>query len=294
MAQFAGEGFAESDVLPRAGKRDLLREYSLEITAKDGDSFEEAAPSLVPGTAVSVTFLPGDDPDMRVATAARVKRLGFEPVSHLSARRLRSEQELETMLARLRDEAGVTRVFVVAGDLAQPSGPYEDALSIIRSGLLEKYGIRHVGIAGYPEGHPDISEEKLWQAMRDKISVLRDVGQKVDITTQFGFDTEPVLKWLERLRQEGIEARVRIGVAGPASVKTLLRYAARCGVAASAKVMSKYGASILNLFNTAAPERFVSELAESLDPARHGDVTLHFYPFGGVKTTAEWIRKASR
>src|SRR5690606_33093844 len=109
---------------------------------------------LVPGTAVSITFLPGDEPDMRVSAAAAVKRLGFEPMSHISARRLKSQEELETFLARLSGEAGVTRAFVVAGDPPQPEGPYEDALSIIRCGLLAKYGIRRVGISGYPEGHP--------------------------------------------------------------------------------------------------------------------------------------------
>lgn len=270
--------------------QELVRNYSLEITAKDAASFTEAAPQLMPGTAVSVTFLPGEEPEMRVSTAAAVKRLGFEPVSHISARRLQSREELETFLARLTGEAGVERVFVVAGDPPQPEGPFEDALGVIRTGLLAKYGIRRVGISGYPEGHPDISDEKLWRALKDKFAAVKEAGHQVDITTQFGFDPEPVLSWLERVRQEGIDARVRVGIAGPTSVKTLLRYAARCGVGASAKVMSKYGTSILNLLNTAGPDRIIEEFATSLDRTRHGDVTIHFYPFGGVKKTAEWIK----
>ncbi len=289
MALFARDTQGVGE-LAQLASQELLRDYSLEITAKDIANFTEAAPHLARGTAVSITFLPGDEPDMRVSTAAAVKELGFEPVSHISARRLRSSEELETFLARLTGEAGVNRVFVVAGDPPQPEGPYEDALSIIRTGLLEKYGIRRVGISGYPEGHPDISDDTLWRALKDKHAAIREAGHEVDITTQFGFDAEPVLAWLERVRQEGIDARVRVGIAGPTSVKTLLRYAARCGVGASAKVMSKYGTSILNLLNTAGPDRIVEEFAASLDKTRHGDVTVHFYPFGGVKKTAEWIR----
>jgi len=292
MALFARDSLRTGELV-QSRAQELLRDYSLEITVKDVANFTEAASQLVPGTAVSITFLPGDEPDISVTYAKAVKHLGFEPVSHISARRLKSREELETFLARLSGEAGVTRAFVVAGDPPQPEGPYEDALSIIRSGLLAKHGIRRVGISGYPEGHPDIPQDKLWQALKDKIAALKESGQEVDITTQFGFDSEPVLSWLERLRGEGVEARVRLGIAGPASVRTLLRYASRCGVEASAKVISKYGASILNLLSTAGPDRMVEELAASLDPARYGDVTLHFYPFGGVKKTAEWIRNAA-
>jgi len=108
--------------------------------------------------------------------------------------------------------------------------------------------------------------------------------------TQFGFDAEPILSWLEQLRGVGLHGLVRIGVPGPASVKTLLRFAARCGVGASAKVMSKYGASITKLLTTTGPDALVKELARGLDPARHGEVLLHFYPFGGLRRTAEWVR----
>ncbi|WP_309083025.1 methylenetetrahydrofolate reductase [Chelativorans sp.] len=268
----------------------LLKGYSIEITAKDGKGLEEAAPLLVPGTSVSVTFLPGEEVDARVAAAAKVRQLGFRPVSHVSARRLKSEAELKGFLSRLKNEAGIDSAFVVAGDPPQPEGPYEDALAIIRTGLLAEHGIRRVGISGYPEGHPDISEEKLWAAVKEKHRILGGLGHECEITTQFGFDAEPVFTWLERLREEGVDSNVRIGVAGPASVKTLLRFAARCGVGASAKVMSKYGLSITKLLNTAGPDPIIHDLAAGLDPKVHGSVTLHFYPFGGVKATAEWIR----
>jgi methylenetetrahydrofolate reductase (NADPH) len=267
----------------------LIGAYSIEMTAKDGEALT-AAKTLIPqGTSVSVTFLAGETAPARVAAAKQARSYGFKPRPHISARRIASAQELEAFLADLASQAQIDRAFVVAGDLATPAGPYFDALAVIKSGLLARYGVRNVGIAGYPEGHPDFPADKLWQALRDKHQVLADLGHSYDIITQFGFEAKPVLEWLAQLREMGITAPVRIGVAGPASVKTLLRFAARCGVGASASVMAKYGVSITKLLNTAGPDALITELAGSLDPGRHGDVFLHFYPFGGLAKTAQWV-----
>jgi len=268
----------------------LLKGYSIEMTAKDIAHLEEAADVIPPGTKIPVPFLPGETFDMRIAAAKRVRELGFLPIPHLSARRLHSQEELEGFLARLQQEVGTDHAFVVAGDPPQPLGPYEDALSIIRSGLLAKYGIRRVGISGYPEGHPDIGNEKLWQAKRDKQAAILERGHDFAVVTQFTFDAEPVLSWLEQVRQSGIEALVRVGVPGPATVKRLLAFASRCGVATSTKVMKKYGLSVTKLLASAGPDELIEDYATGLDPARHGEVLLHFYPFGGLRATAEWIR----
>lgn len=267
----------------------LLQGYSLEMTPKDVPKLEEAAHLIPPGTSVSVTFLAGDDFSARVKAVAAVRRLGFNPVPHISARRLMSEGDLEAFLAALTREAKINKAFVVAGDLERPAGPYEDALAVIKSGLLGKYGVRQVGISGYPEGHPDISDAKLWQALVEKQDALKGMGHEPLIMTQFGFDAEPVLHWLERARREGVSAPVHVGVAGPTSVKALMRFAARCGVGTSAKVLAKYGISITRLLTTAGPDPIVEALGRALDPALHGTTRLHFYPFGGFLRTAEWV-----
>jgi methylenetetrahydrofolate reductase (NADPH) len=283
----------EVEPASRSGKS-LLSGYSIEITAKDAASLEEVAALLPARTRVSVTFLPNEDFPARVSAARRARELGFIPVPHLSARRLKSSQELERYLDRLASEAGLDHCFVVAGDLDQPEGSYHDALSLIRSGLLEKYGVRHVGISGYPEGHPNISDAVLQRSMWEKQSAAYERGLALSIITQFGFDASPALGWLERLREDGIQAPVYIGIAGAASVQTLLRFAARCGVTTSAKVMSKYGLSLTQLFTSAGPDSIVSDLQRSLQHARHGDASLHFYPFGGLARTINWIRDFSR
>jgi methylenetetrahydrofolate reductase (NADPH) len=260
------------------------------MTAKDVPQLEESADVIPQGTKIAIAFLPNEDFPARVRAAARVRQLGFVPVPHLSARRLKSQTELESFLVALQREAAIDRAFVVAGDPPQPEGPYADALAVIRTGLLGKYGVTMVGISGYPEGHPEIGSEKLWQAKREKLAEIADMGHDFAVVTQFGFDAEPILRWLEQLQAANVHGLVRVGVPGPATVKTLLRFAARCGVGASAKVMSKYGVSITRLLSTAGPDELIKDLARGLESGKHGDVRLHFYPFGGLKTTAEWVR----
>ncbi|EZP83941.1 Methylenetetrahydrofolate reductase [Novosphingobium resinovorum] len=148
-----------------------------------------------------------------------------------------------------------------------------------------------MGISGYPEGHPDIDKAKLAQAMKDKLAALAEQGKQAEIMTQFAFDADAILLWLERIRQDGVTTPVRVGIPGPASVKKLVRFAARCGVGASAKVMMKYGTSITKLLSQAGPEQLIENLAERLDPALHGEVMLHFYPFGGLVDTANFINR---
>jgi methylenetetrahydrofolate reductase (NADPH) len=180
---------------------------------------------------------------------------------------------------------------VVGGDPETPEGPYADSLSVIRTGVLQQHGVRGVGVSGYPEGHPGIDDATLWSALTDKAAAIREQGLEPEIITQFGFDKDPVLEWLAEVRRRGVDAPVRIGVPGPAGVKRLLGYARRFGVGTSAGIVQKYGFSLTNLLGTAGPDRFLRDLAAGHDPAVHGQVLLHFYTFGGLRATAEWVRE---
>ncbi|PTS80229.1 5,10-methylenetetrahydrofolate reductase [Sphingomonas sp. HMWF008] len=266
--------------------------YSLEMTAKDRDALTLAAPHIAPDTPIAITFLPGETMDARIAAACHVRALGFEPMPHLSARRIASQDELAEMVERLTIEAGAKRMFIVAGDPPVPAGPFADTLSVLRTGLMETYGIKAIGIAGHPDGHPAMDTDGLWQALDEKCAEISARGMAPLIVTQFGFDAAPFLRWLKDLRARGIDAPVRIGVPGPAGIKTLLRFAAHCGVGASAAVMTKYGVSITKLLGTAGPDALVDALAAGIG-AEHGPIRLHFYPFGGLERTVSWINDYS-
>lgn len=267
----------------------LLTDFSLEMTGKDVARLAEARDIIPPGTRVNVAFIENEDPRMRLDAARAARRSGFVPVPHISARRLRSQAMLEEFLAALAAESATENVFVVGGDPASPLGPYEDALAVIGSGLLQRYGVRHVGVSGYPEGHPAITDDVLWSALEGKSSALASLGLSGSVITQFGFDADLVLNWIEAVRERGIDLPVRVGVPGPAGVRRLLSFAARFGVGTSAGIARKYGFSITNLMGTAGPDRFIKALADGFDPQRHGEVKLHFYTFGGLKATSEWI-----
>ncbi|MEU2063197.1 methylenetetrahydrofolate reductase [Streptomyces sp. NPDC013455] len=264
------------------------------MTGKDVPGLEEARETIPPGTRINITFLAGEDTATRLAAARAVKRLGFVPVPHLSARRLPSRLALEEFLSGLAADGTAENVFVVGGDPARPEGPYADALAVLRTGLLQRYGVRHVGITGYPEGHPGIADPALWSALTDKAAAIGAHRFTGDVITQFGFDADPVLAWLEALRARGVRLPVRVGVPGPAGVRRLLGYATRFGIGTSASVARKYGFSLTNLMGTTGPDRFLHTLAERYDPARHGEVKVHFYTFGGLRTTAEWITRYRR
>lgn len=267
----------------------LLEGFSLEMTGKDIPSLQAAAGSLPPGTPVNVTFLGNEDLQMRVDAAAAVTNAGLHPVPHISARRLSSAGELDAFLDALRQAGAASHIFAVGGDPDEPMGPFPDALSLITSGLLEAFGVRKVSIAGYPDGHAGIEADALWSALESKNAALRERGLEGEIITQFGFDTVPVLAWLAELRARGIALPVRIGVPGPAGIKRLLGYARRFGVASSAGIAKRYGFSLGNLLGTAGPERFIADLARDYDPGRHGQIKLHFYTFGGIEATAQWV-----
>ena len=268
----------------------LLADFSLEITGKDSPALVEAASLLSPGTAVNVTYLRNESAETRLAAVEVAQGLGLRPVPHLSARRLTSESELRNALESLAAIGAASDLFLIGGDPSVPEGPFADALSLIRTGMLKEYGVRSVGIAGYPEGHPNISNDALWAAMLDKVSALKEHELDGVILTQFGFDSEPVAAWIRQVRERGIDLPIRVGVPGPTGARRLLSYARRFGVQSSTGIIQKYGLSLTNLVKNVGPDAFVDELAARLDGANLGQVGLHFYTFGGVRATAEWVR----
>ncbi|WP_313418771.1 methylenetetrahydrofolate reductase [Stenotrophomonas sp.] len=273
---------------PTHAARAFIDACSLEVSAKAMPALHAEAARIAPGTTISIPYLASEDDDARIAAARRVRELGLQPMPHLSARRIGSLAALERFIARAVGDAGVEQCLLVAGDLATPAGPFADSASLIDTGLLERAGIKVVAVGGHPEGHPVMGADERWQVLERKCQAIQARGMAPKIITQFAFDADIVLAWLDALRARGIGHPVLVGVPGPASVTRLLRYAAMCGVGASASMLARYGISIGRLLGTAGPDVFVDRLVGGLTEA-HGQVSPHLFPFGGIAPSLDWV-----
>lgn len=267
----------------------VLGAYALEITGKAIAEVDLAKSHIPPHTPINVAFLGNESHEQRINAASVIRSCGFEPVPIISSRRLRSELDRDRLLGALVTEASPERFIFVGGDPSEPAGPFLDSIALLKSGVLERHSIRHVGIVAYPEGHPKIDDEALWNSLRWKIRFLSEAGCSIEITTQFGFDTAAVVRWIKQLRDEGIEAPVRIGVPGPSDTGKLLRFAKQFGVVTSVALARRYGLSLTNLARKAVADRYWTDLSENLAGQQFGDVRFHLYPFGGMLEGVRWM-----
>jgi methylenetetrahydrofolate reductase (NADPH) len=265
----------------------LFDGFSFEATVKDVANLGAISHKIMPQKIIAVPYLPTETNEARIAAVAALVLAGFQPMPHFSARRIASEAEFHILVNGVA-KVGAKRCLIIAGDPAQPIGPYAESLTLIESGAFEKAGVNTLAIAGHPEGHSNMSRDQTFVVLARKSEAILGRGTKVEIVTQFAFDADAVLRWLKDLRARGIGHPVRLGVAGPASLRTLLRFAALCGVASSASVIAKYGLSLTNLLGSSGPEKLIARLLTELRP-EHGEVHLHFYPFGGTAKTLDWI-----
>ncbi|RPH61727.1 MAG: metFprotein [Burkholderiales bacterium] len=265
----------------------LARNASIETSTRNLADVAGYAPLLAPGTDVYVTFLPGTPYHHILSVATRLRQAGLNPVPHLAARRFASAAAVADFAARLRDEAGVTRVLLIAGDSQTACGPFGSSLEVLETGVFQSCGIRSIGIAGYPEGHPGIPQQALDDALERKIRYAGTHGLELFIVSQFCFDGQRVLDWVTRLRERGVSLPVRVGVAGPATVRTLLSYSIRCGIGASMKALGSRPVSLTRLLARHGPEQLASTVARPA--AALGIAGLHLFPFGGFAESARWI-----
>lgn len=284
-----------STALPEPVRRvcAFMHGFSLEATRLDAGDLDALKANLAAQTPVYLTAIAGRSHFDLIEPAARLRAAGFEPVPHLAVRRLASRTTLDELLSRMAAEADVRRILVIAGDQDRADGPFGAAIDVIEGGLLQRYGIAEVGMAGYPAGHPRLSQETLDRALAAKIEAAEQTGLRVQIVTQFGFDVASIMSWLRRLRDLGIEHPVRIGMAGPTSLSKLLRYAQHCGVRASAQGLTRQAGLLKHLLGSSAPDGLIRPLAEAGADGKFGRIAAHFYSFGGVAATARWAAAAA-
>jgi methylenetetrahydrofolate reductase (NADPH) len=272
---------------------EMLRGYSIEVNPNESKIVDAAAGRLDPGTEVFLNWIPGANPMNLVAAAAKLRRGGLVPVPHICARQIESSAQLEQLAARLADDAGVDRVLIIAGDRKKPAGPYDSSLTVMQSGAFQKVGIIRTAIAGFPEGNPNIPDAVLAEALTAKVSFARTVGLQLTIVTQFCFEAGPIIGWLRRIRTMGIDVPVCVGLAGPAGLLALTRYAIRCGVGNSLRVLTEKP-SFAKLLIEKGPKFIIRDIATAPGPRMGsalplGIARLHFFVFGGFNNTVNWI-----
>jgi len=263
--------------------------WSIEVTPAGATKIDSFAACLAAGTTVNVTFLPGSDPMDTVAVAERLHNDGMQAVPHLAARSLRDADQLDALLAAYTSRAGVKEVLVIGGGVDKPVGAFSDSMQVLETGLIQRYGIQNVGVAGHPEGSPDISDDEIAEALAAKNALAKRDGLKMYIETQFCFEADIVLAWERAVRAAGNELPIRIGIPGPATIKTLFRFAQISGIGPSMRFISKQARNVAKLMTVQSPHLLLADLAAGM--AADPDCLIqhfHFYPFGGFAKTAAY------
>jgi len=273
-----------------------LRGFSIEVNPNEPKVIDAAVARLDPGTEVFLTWIPGANPMDLIEPAARLRTAGLVPVPHIGARHIQSAAQLERLAARLVGDAGVDRVLIIGGDRATPAGPYECSLAVMKTEIFQNSGIVRMAVAGFPEGNPHISEIALTEALSSKLMFARSAGLELSIVTQFCFEAEPIVEWVRRIRARGIDVPIRVGLAGPAGLITLARYAVRCGIGNSLHVLTE-NPSFAKLLVEKGPEPIIRGVAGAAELGNGTSMPfdiagLHFFVFGGFNKTVDWINVA--
>ena len=266
-------------------------DWSIEVTPAGAIKIESFAGILEEGTTVNVTFLPGSDPLDTIATAKRLADDGMNAVPHIAARSLQNKEQLDDLLKRMTSQANVREVLVIGGGVDNPVGEFDCTMQILQTGLIQKYGITHIGVSGHPEGSPDISADQLAQAISQKNEFARKEGLSLYMETQFCFDPAAVLAWEKTIRQAGNQLPIRIGIPGPATIKTLFRFAQISGIGPSMRFIAKQARNVAKLMTVQSPHELLAGLAEGM--AADNKCLLqhfHYYPFGGFAKTAAYAK----
>jgi len=270
----------------------FLDGFSMEVMPRTAEKVEDFRALLPAGTRVYVAHIEGTPIEEMVATAKRLREEGFEPMPHFPARIIRDAVQLRDWVARYKGEAGVKQALLLGGGLKTPVGSLDNAMQLVETGAFA--GFERLHFAGHPEGNRDIDSDGTDKIVMQALALKQKFADSTDadtaIVTQFAFEGGPIIQWVDRLAAEGIKMPVHIGIAGPAKLQTLLKFAISCGVGPSLKVLQKRAKDVTKLLTPFEPTELLMELAKH--KAKHPDFgieAVHFFPLGGIKTNATWI-----
>lgn len=270
--------------------RKLYSGYSIETTPRLDKKIDSYKAILPKSTPVMIASPNGSNLEEIVQTAKRLRYEEMEPVPHITARSIPNLVYLETLIDKLQVEAEVDHLLVLAGDIPTPRGPYNSSMAILELGMLEKRGIKKIGVSGHPEGSPNISDSALSDAIRWKNEYASRTEIDIYICTQFVFEAFPVISWERKIRSLGNQLPIKVGVPGVATLQTLLRLAAASGIGQSVRFLRHQSPKIKKMIASRSPEQLIKDLAINCaqDP-KSLIVGIHFFPFGGMKKTTQWI-----
>lgn len=270
----------------------FLKGYSIEVMPRTAEKVEDFRALLPKGTRVYIAHIEGTPIEDMVATAKRIAGEGFDVMPHFPARIIHDKATLADWIKRYQTEAGVKQALLLGGGVNTPAGDFDSSMQLIETGLFDGFDRLHV--AGHPEGNKDIDKDGgdaiVMQALKWKQAFSERSDAKMAIATQFCFEADPVIAWANRLATAGVHLPIHIGVAGPAKLQTLIKFAISCGVGASLRVLQKRAMDVTKLLLPYEPTEFVSGLAahKAANPA-FGIEQVHFFPLGGIKTNATWV-----
>ncbi|MEL7090597.1 MAG: methylenetetrahydrofolate reductase [Pseudomonadota bacterium] len=271
----------------------FLQGYSIEVMPRTAAKVEDFRALLPAGTRVYIAHIEGTPIEDMVSTAKRIADEGFAVMPHFPARIIKDQATLEDWIARYQGEAGVDQALLLAGGVDTPHGDYHSSMQLLESGAFGRAGFKRLHVAGHPEGNKDIDpdggmknveEALVW---KQKFSDTSDA--QMAITTQFAFEADPIIAWANDLKDAGITLPVHIGIAGPAKLQTMIKFAIACGVGPSLRVLQRRAKDVSKLLLPFEPTEVLADLAAH--KAAHPDSNIeqvHFFPLGGIKTNATW------
>ena len=267
----------------------FLNYYTIETTPNVYEKYGNFSEFLDKKHSVYITFLPDEKSENVVETAKKLKLEGYEVIPHLPARTIKNNKVLEKYIGELADEAGCSKILIIGGGGNQ-AGEISSTMDVLKTDLLSKFNFKSVGVAGHPEGSPDISKNDLDLAIIEKNKFSLNVDFKMYLATQFFFEAESLIEWEKHLNTINNKLDIHAGIPGPASIKTLINYARSCGIGNSLRFLTKQAFNLTKLATLNTPDKLIYDLANYVETNKSTNLkNIHFYAFGGMKKTSEWL-----
>ena len=279
--------------------KDLISGYSIEVIPKSAAKIESFTDILPRNTRVYIAQTGNEDIAAMVGTAKRLNDEGFTVMPHIAARMVKNQSMLNDWISMYQNEAGVDEALLLAGGSTDPVGEFDSSIQLIESGLFDKASFKRLHVAGHPEGNKDIDPHGGVKNVSNALSWKQEFSKRTDaemaIATQFCFDANVVKKWADGIKEDGVDIPIHIGIAGPAKLKTLLKFSVECGIGSSMKILTQRAKDITKLLLPYKPTQILKDLsAFKVQDPEFNIEQVHFFPFGGIKQTSDWVEEIQK